>query len=275
MKTSELDYTLPEVLIAQHPCERRDESRLLVLNRADHSFATDVFRILPRYLHHGDCLALNDTRVIRARLRARKTTGGQIEVFLLHENAPANGRLRAAIIPSKARTAGGISPRHRCTSANGFPGPPARSFAARRAVSPRKGRRSPSVIHRDKPTRRTLRAQPSSECAGAVAAPTADSTSPRLCFAISGTGVGAIPQLQSIRHVSAYKPKTREHALEPEQFTLDEACANTLTNARERGGRIVGVANGRGSRNQFRTAHFSQGPVKPAITFIPPMNSTP
>jgi len=88
MKTDQLDYDLPESLIAQHPCARRDDSRLLVLDRASGAFREDVFRNLPAHLEAGDCLALNDTRVIRARLHGRKKTGGKIELFLLRELSP-------------------------------------------------------------------------------------------------------------------------------------------------------------------------------------------
>ena len=98
MNTSELDYSLPEELIAQHPCEQRDESRLLVLDRASRAMTVDVFRSLPQYLRRGDCLVFNDTRVIRARLHGRKPTGGQVEVFLLHETGP--GEWDALVRPS-------------------------------------------------------------------------------------------------------------------------------------------------------------------------------
>ena len=98
METAALDYTLPEELIAQHPCARRDGSRLLVLDRAAGTMRGDVFSNLPEYLRAGDCLALNDTRVIRARLHGHKETGGRVEIFLLHEDAP--GEWTALLRPS-------------------------------------------------------------------------------------------------------------------------------------------------------------------------------
>ena len=88
MKTSELDFDLPEELIAQHPAERRDASRLLVVDRSSGSMTPVVFSEIGRFLRKGDCIVMNDTRVIRARLQARKVTGGLIEIFLLHEEAP-------------------------------------------------------------------------------------------------------------------------------------------------------------------------------------------
>jgi len=88
MKTNELDYDLPEELIAQRPCDQRDESRILILDRAAHSMRIDVFHNVAGYLRTGDCMVLNDTRVIRARLYGRKPIGGRVEVFLLHEQSP-------------------------------------------------------------------------------------------------------------------------------------------------------------------------------------------
>lgn len=88
MDTSALDYHLPEERIAQRPCPVRDEARLLVLDRAHRSITEDIFKNILNYLQRRDCLAMNDTRVIRARLRATKPTGGRAEVFLLRETAP-------------------------------------------------------------------------------------------------------------------------------------------------------------------------------------------
>lgn len=83
MKTALFGYTLPQELIAQEPLEQRDSSRLLVLSRQSGSIKHQVFRDIKDYLKAGDCLVLNDTRVILARLRGRRETGGQIEVLLL------------------------------------------------------------------------------------------------------------------------------------------------------------------------------------------------
>ena len=88
MKTSDFDYHIPAELIAQHPVEPRDDSRLLVLDRASGRIEHSVFRRLGEYLKAGDLLTLNDTRVIRARLRAkRKGTGGRVEFLLLRRLA--------------------------------------------------------------------------------------------------------------------------------------------------------------------------------------------
>jgi S-adenosylmethionine:tRNA ribosyltransferase-isomerase len=83
MKTSDFDYHLPPECIAQTPVEPRDSSRLLVLKRATGTLEHAVFSGLGAYLHPGDLLVLNRTRVIPARLFARKPTGGRVEVLLL------------------------------------------------------------------------------------------------------------------------------------------------------------------------------------------------
>ena len=85
MKTSDFMYDLPERLIAQTPLERRDASRLLALDRRTGQMEHRHFYDLPEYLRAGDCMVLNDSRVIPARLVGRRTTGGAVEVVLLRE----------------------------------------------------------------------------------------------------------------------------------------------------------------------------------------------
>lgn len=83
MKTSDFDYNLPESSIAQTPAEPRDSSRLLVLRRDDGKLEHRIFRDVTDYLNAGDLLVLNQTRVIPARIFARKETGGRVELLLL------------------------------------------------------------------------------------------------------------------------------------------------------------------------------------------------
>ncbi len=84
MKVGDFDYELPPELIAQHPVEPRDASRLLVLYRDSGKIEHAHFRDLPTYLRPGDLLVANESRVLRARLLGRKArTGGRVEVLLL------------------------------------------------------------------------------------------------------------------------------------------------------------------------------------------------
>ena len=89
MRTADFDYPLPPELIAQAPAPTRDGSRLLVLHRTDSRTEHRQFRELPDYLRAGDVLVLNNSRVLRARLRGHKpSTGGQVELLLVEEVAP-------------------------------------------------------------------------------------------------------------------------------------------------------------------------------------------
>lgn len=84
MKTSDFYYDLPKELIAQDPLENRSSSRLMVLDRINNSIDNKIFTDVKTYLRKGDCLVLNDTKVIPARLLGCKTdTGAGVEVFLL------------------------------------------------------------------------------------------------------------------------------------------------------------------------------------------------
>ncbi len=85
MKLEDFVYDLPERLIAQTPVEPRDHSRLLVLNRRDGSIDHRHFYDLPEYLNPGDVLVINKTRVLPARLYAKRATGGVVEVLLVQQ----------------------------------------------------------------------------------------------------------------------------------------------------------------------------------------------
>ena len=83
MELKEFSYYLPEDLIAQHPCEKRDRSRLLFLNKQRETWEDFSFFQLPEFFQKGDVLVINDSRVIPARLFGKKETGGILELLLL------------------------------------------------------------------------------------------------------------------------------------------------------------------------------------------------
>lgn len=85
MKTSDFSFYLPEELIAQTPLERRDASRLLCLDKVSGATEHRVFSELPKLLRPGDCLVMNDSRVLPARLMGARETGGAVEVLLLRD----------------------------------------------------------------------------------------------------------------------------------------------------------------------------------------------
>jgi len=88
MNTSDFDYELPPELIAQTPIEPRDASRLLVLKRSSGRITHTHFRDIHAFLATTDLLVMNESRVLPARLKARKVTGGALEVLMLKRRAP-------------------------------------------------------------------------------------------------------------------------------------------------------------------------------------------
>lgn len=85
MLISEFDYELPEDLIAQKPLEKRADSRMLAVNRAEKTFSDAHFFDFPRFLQKGDLIVLNNTKVFPARLFGETETGAKIEIFLVQE----------------------------------------------------------------------------------------------------------------------------------------------------------------------------------------------
>jgi len=102
MRISDFDYSLPDELIARYPMPERRASRLLVVGK---SLADCLFAELPALLRPGDLLVFNDTRVIRARLRGRKETGGRIEILV--ERITGETRALAQVRASKSPKPGG------------------------------------------------------------------------------------------------------------------------------------------------------------------------
>jgi S-adenosylmethionine:tRNA ribosyltransferase-isomerase len=102
VRVSELDYELPEELIAQRPAEPRDASRLLVVDVGRNTIAHHTFRDLPNFLRPGDALVLNETKVLPARVEARKPTGGLVELLFLRDLGPdRDGAWEVLARPSK------------------------------------------------------------------------------------------------------------------------------------------------------------------------------
>ncbi len=85
VKLTEFNYELPEELIAQTPIEKRDESRLMILDRKKQTIEHKIFREVIDYLEPGDCLVRNNTKVLPARLYGKKETGAKVEFLLLNQ----------------------------------------------------------------------------------------------------------------------------------------------------------------------------------------------
>lgn len=252
MKTSELDYTLPAELIAQHPCPNRDGSRMLVVDRATGQITEDVYRNVASHLHPGDCMVLNDTRVIRARLHGRKATGGMVEVFLLREEAPGQWvalvRPSAKVKPGTAvhfagditATAGEVLPEGRRRVR--FNRPDVLAVLESVGEIP-----LPPYIHRDSPESADLTRYQTvyADHPGAVAAPTAGLHFTEDVFA--SLDARGVTRTRLTLHVGygTFKPVSaetlEEHRVDSEEYVFSEDTAARLNAVRAAGGRVVAV----------------------------------
>jgi S-adenosylmethionine:tRNA ribosyltransferase-isomerase len=106
---SDFDYSLPEELIAQRPLERREDSRMLVLDRAAQRWEDRRFVEFPNFLRSGDCLVLNNSRVIPSRLHGRRADGGgRVEILLLHPVSTDHRDWRALVRPGRKMRVGEV-----------------------------------------------------------------------------------------------------------------------------------------------------------------------
>lgn len=272
MRTDELDYHLPEDLIAQTPAERRDASRLLVLDRGQRSIREDVFSNLPAYLRPGDCLVLNDTRVVKARLRAAKPTGGQVEILLLREIGErvweALVRPSARVKPGTVvRTPGGLE----LAIGEALPEGQRRVMFfvddVLRTLETSGEVPLPPYIRRERPDAadaaryQTIYAGPP----GAVAAPTAGLHFTEAVFAaLDAKGVRRATLTLHVGY-GTFKPvqveRLEDHTVDPEDFDFPEETARVLNETRAAGGRVVavGTTSTRVLETQYQDGRYQPG----------------
>lgn len=252
MRLEDLDYELPERLIAQRPADRREAARLLVVERASGALTDARIVDLPRWLRAGDALAINETRVVPARLHVRRPTGGRIELLFVRPDL--HGAWRVLARPASKAGVGA-----ELTSEDG--GLDLQVIAVgdggERVVTIVRGDLKttleahgevplPPYIHRpaddaDRERYQTVYAR----VAGAVAAPTAGlHFSPELLQGLEQQGV---PRVPVVLHVGpgTFRPITSadptEHRMDEEWFEVGEPAVARLRAARESGGRIVAV----------------------------------
>lgn len=262
MRTDDFDYDLPEELIAQQPAAARDQSRLLVVRRADQSLAHRRFRELPAYLCQNDVLVLNDSRVLPARLRGvNARTGGEFEILLLEENAPNDwwamlrpgkrARLGTEIqIRDRRGAACGISVIVTDINAEGHRRLQFRGTGDLRRDLPALGetplppyirRAGPAELAGDVERYQTVYARPP----GSVAAPTAGlHFTPELLAAIRARGVALAfvtlhVGLGTFAPVKAATPAG--HVMHEERYELGAEAAQIINAAKARGGRVIAV----------------------------------
>jgi S-adenosylmethionine:tRNA ribosyltransferase-isomerase len=248
MRRSDFDYPLPAELIAQTPLARRSASRLLLLEGASGAHADREIAALPELLAPGDLLVFNDTRVLPARLAARRASGGRVEIFL--ERA-LDGR--AALVQTRASNPlregevlaceGGpvrLASRRADLWEVELPEPAAAFFERWGAVP------LPPYIARPPDAQDRERYQsPFARVPGAVAAPTASlHFDAALLAALAARGVKST---QLTLHVGAgtFHPvrseALEEHRMHAEWYEVPAATAAAIASTRAAGGRIVAV----------------------------------
>jgi len=278
LKLSDFDYTLPQDLIAQHSIEPRDAAKLLVVDRSTGRLDHRVFRDLPEYLRPADVLVVNNTRVIPARLRARKPTGGAVEVLLLRpareqESAtarPRDGQIWEVLLRPGRRVRIGtrlhLSPRLSGeVIAAQDDGIHLVAFAGDRPVLEvaREIGEMPVPPYVHEPLRRPDDYQTVyASVEGAVAAPTAGlHFTPALLTRIEGEGV-RIATLTLHIGLGTFRPvvvaDVRRHRMDAEWYEVGQDAATTLT---QRRGRIVVV--GTSAVRTLETVTADDGIVRP------------
>lgn len=272
MKLSDFNYELPEELIAQDPLLKRSDSRLMVLNREDDSIAHKHFRDITEYIKPGDCLVINDTKVLPARLiGVKEETGASIEVLLLkrHDDKTWETLVKPG---KKARPGARIS------------------FGEGKLVGEvvdvvEEGNRlvrfeyegifeevldelgqmplPPYITHHleDKNRYQTVYAKHT----GSAAAPTAGlHFTDELLEQLQSMGV-KIARVTLHVGLGTFRPvkveNILEHHMHSEFYMIDEEAANTINETRKNGGKIISV--GTTSTRTLETAATADGTINP------------
>jgi S-adenosylmethionine:tRNA ribosyltransferase-isomerase len=252
VRTADFDYELPAELIAQHPPERRDAARMLVLNPGSGGVTHSTIAELPQYLEPGDLLVLNDSRVLPARLIGRRADGGEAEVLLLRPLDGNRHRWEALVRPGRRLEPGSlvqfedsalvvaVEVRNDETATvrlNGVADPLSEVRRIGQMPTP------PYIKERldDRERYQTIYAREE----GSAAAPTAGlHFTPELLTAIRGRGVGLAfvtlhVGLDTFRPVRSDDPA--QHRIHREWYRIDDASAAAINETRRLGKRVVAV----------------------------------
>jgi S-adenosylmethionine:tRNA ribosyltransferase-isomerase len=275
MRIEDLSYHLPAGLIAQYPIEPRDKARLLVLKRRGEEMLHTIFSRVGDFLRKGDCLVINDTRVMPARLCGHKKTRGRVEVLLL-KKIPGAGEQWECLVNRGKRVKAGTRLRFAPdleaeVVGNGIEGKKRISFESQGAFE--------TIIRRighvplppyirggedeplDKDGYQTIFARHE----GAIAAPTAGlHFTPELVRGLEQKGVSIVPltlhvglgSFQPIRH-----EEVEAHCLEPEYYQIPPSSAEAINEARGQGGRVCAV--GTTVLRALETAVDERGKIHP------------
>lgn len=262
LKTSDFEFDLPETLIAQAPLEDREAARMMVVNRNEGTLSHHTVRDLPLFLRPHDCMILNDTRVIPARIHGcKEKTGGKIELLLLEETSPgewdvlcgasrrpkpgthlvmAGGRIRAEVL--EWRVGCGLRVRFQSDGPlievlEQVGLPPLPPYIRRPQAPPA------DVLERDRKYYQTVYAR----TPGAIAAPTAGlHLTTSLLEQVARQGV---TQASVTLHVGlgTFKPVKAEavndHVMEAERYDVPACTVAAIVRAKTNGGRIIAVGS--------------------------------
>jgi S-adenosylmethionine:tRNA ribosyltransferase-isomerase len=279
---------LPPELVAQEPADKRDESKLLVLNRATGEIFHRQFKDILEFLKPFDCLVLNRTKVIPARILGNKETGGKAEILFLEFNLDSNGLTRALIKPflpvgKKILFPGGNSAVIEGKNDDGealirvssgniiemleehgiMPLPP---YIKRPSPSTGSGL-CPLLKQKDKERYQTVYANEK----GSIAAPTAGlHFTPELLSRIKEKGAEVA---EIVLHVGwgTFKPITSEdislHKMLPEYYDIKKEASDKIAWAKKNGGRVITV--GTTSTRAIETSSGKHGSGETSIFIYP------
>ena len=290
MQISDFDYELPEELIAQHPLPERDASRMLIANRSSQSWRDSHFKMLPDQLTSQDVLVLNNTRVFPARLNGRRApSGGSVELLLLRE--VEDNIWEALTRPGRRLRIGaeiefedsGLRARVIGSQQNGI-----------RTIKFRSADRLEDLIDRigEPPLPPYIKRQAGeSKCdadryqtiyanqRGSIAAPTAGlHFSSTILKQLVEKGVRLVELTLHVGY-GTFEPirvqNVLEHRVAAEWFSISEAVAGTINEARKAGGRVIAV--GTTTARALESAAATDGQLNPqsgfaALTIFPGYN---
>jgi S-adenosylmethionine:tRNA ribosyltransferase-isomerase len=305
VRTAEFHFELPPELIAQQPAAQRDQSRLLVVHRTTGQLEHRIFPDLKSYLRPGDVLVLNNSRVIKARLRGTNAkTGGAFEILLLEENAPNDwwammkpgkrARIGTPIaiqnskseVQSITATVSATNEEgHRRLKFSGLEDIRSELDTLGELPLPPYIQRAPGHLPpSDNDRYQTVFAQP----AGSVAAPTAGlHFTEKLLAEIRALGVEIhfVTLHVGLGTFAPVKAETlAEHIMHEERFEISSATAQAVNKAKSEGRRIIAVGTtsvrvlesaarpGEVSASDTTPSQISSGPGRTKIFIHPPRN---
>jgi S-adenosylmethionine:tRNA ribosyltransferase-isomerase len=280
MRTDCFDYELPVELIAQDPLPDRSTSRLLVVDRVTSGLAHHAFTDLPSLLREGDCMVVNTSRVLPARLQGRKEgTGGAVELLLLERTGPAAGVTGAASMRWKAMAGGAsLRPGVRLELGESLEATvlcgPSEGIVEVELISPggdvgrairERGRvpLPPYITHELADAERYQTVYSEREIS--AAAPTAGlHFTNALLESIEGAGV-VIARLELAVGADTFVPvrqeRVQDHRMHSEWYRLAPECALKVNATRRAGGRVIAV--GTTSVRVLETSAGDDGTVRP------------